>query len=179
MHQRIKKFLPSLLGVSLLLNTHLPTFAQSLEEQSVLAALALNIVRFSTWPPKSQMKQSINFCVIGDNRVQQSFIGINNKTVGNLTLQVINLSRLRNFEECHVLYVSNLKQNILLQVFAEIKKRPLLTIGEDYDFAEQGGMIGLENVNGKIILHVNMAAVREANLNISSRLLKLAKIIGN
>jgi hypothetical protein len=67
----------------------------------------------------------------------------------------------------------------LLQVFAEIKKRPLLTIGEDYDFAEQGGMIGLENVNGKIILHVNMAAVREANLNISSRLLKLAKIIGN
>ena len=72
--------------------------------------------------------------------------------------------------------LANLKQNILLQVFAEIKKRPLLTIGEDYDFAVQGGMIGLENMNGKIILHVNLAAVREANLTISARLLKLARL---
>jgi hypothetical protein len=99
--------------------------------------------------------------------------------VGNKTLQVINLSRLRNLEECHVLYISELKQNVLLQVFAEIKKRPLLTIGEGYDFAAQGGMVGMEKVNGKINLHVNLPVAREANLNISARLLKLAKIIGN
>ena len=78
-----------------------------------------------------------------------------------------------------MLYVSELKQNILLQVFAEIKKRPLLTVGESYDFAAQGGMVGLENVDGKITLHVNLAAAHESNLNISARLLKLAKIIGN
>jgi hypothetical protein len=179
MKQRVKKFLAPLLSLGLLLNTHPPMLAQSLEEEMVLAALALNIVRFTTWPTEAQMKESIDFCVIGDNVVQQSFASIDHKAIGNKTLQVINLSRLRNFEECHVLYISELKQNALLQVFAEIKKRPLLTIGEGNDFAAQGGMVGMEKVNGKINLHVNLPVAREANLNISARLLKLANIIGN
>ncbi len=181
MNKQGRKFLPLLLGLSLLLNTHPPTLAQSqsLEEQTVLAALTLNIVRFTTWPDGSSIKDTIDLCVVGDNVVQQSFAGIDNKTVNNKTLRVINLTRLRNFEQCHVLYVSDLKQNILLQVFVEIKKLPLLTIGEGYDFAVQGGMVGLENVNGKITLHVNLSVARESNLNISARLLNLAKIIGN
>jgi hypothetical protein len=179
MNKWVRKCLPLLLGPSLLLNTQSLTLAQSLEEEMVLAALALNIVRFTTWPTSVQMKDTIDFCVVGDNTVQQSFATIGQKAVGNKKLQIINLSRLRNFEACNVLYVSDLKQNVLLQVFAEIKKRPLLTIGEGYDFAVQGGMVGLENVNDKINLHVNLPVVRESNLNISARLIKLAKIIGN
>lgn len=170
-----------LLGLSLLFNAQPSSQALSLEEQTVLAALALNIVRFTTWPDEAQqrMKETIDFCVVGDNVVQQSFASIDHKAVGNKTLNMINLSRLSNFEQCHVLFVSELKQNILLQVFIEIKNRPLLTIGTGNEFAELGGMVGLENVDNKITLHVNIAAVHEAKLNISSRLLSLAKIIDN
>jgi uncharacterized membrane protein len=178
MRKWAKKFLAPLLGLGLLLNTHPPTLAQSLEEQTVLAALALNIVRFTSWPAEAHLQNTIDLCVIGDNVVQQSFASIDHKAAGNKTLEVINLSRLRNYEDCHVLYISELKQAILLQVFVEIKKRPLLTIGEGDDFAVQGGMVGLENVNGKITLHVNLPVVRESNLNISAKLLKLAKVIG-
>lgn len=180
MGKRGKKFLPLLLGLGLLLETHSPTPAQTLEEQTVLAALALNIVRFTTWPDEARahMNDEIDFCVVGDNVVQLSFAGIDHKAVGKKTLQVINLSRLRNFEQCHVLYISQLKQNVLLQVFVEMRNRPVLTIGEGYDFAVQGGMVGLENVNGKIALHINLPVARAVNLNISSRLLKLANIIG-
>jgi len=174
-----KKVLPLLLGLGLLLGTHLTTLAQSLEEQTVLAALALNIVRFTTWPAEAQMKDVITFCVVGDNAVQQSFIGIDHKAVGDKTLQVVNLSRLRDLEQCHVLYVSELNQAILLQVFAKITKRPLLTIGEGYDFVVQGGMVSLVNMNGKITLHVNLPVARESNLTISARLLKLSNIIGD
>lgn len=179
MGKRAKKYL-LILGFSLLLSARAPGIAQSLEEQTVLAALALNIVRFTSWPKNTQpqIKNTIAFCVIGDNVIQQAFANIDNKTVGDKTLRVINLSRLRNFEACDALYISALKQNILLQVFAEIRKHPLLTIGEGYDFAAQGGMVGLENVNGKITLHVNLPVVRESSLVISARLLKLAKIIG-
>lgn len=177
----LNKILRLLLGLSLLLNALPPAQALTLEEQNVLAALALNIVRFTTWPNEAQqsMKETIDFCVVGDNVVQQSFTSIDHKPVGNKTLKVINLSRLSNFEQCHVLYVSELKQNILLQVFFEIKKFPLLTIGEGYDFAQLGGMVGLENVNNKMTLHVNLPVVLEANLTISARLLSLAKIIDN
>jgi len=178
---RVKKYLKWLIGLFLLLNSQFLIFAQSLEEQTVLAALALNIVRFTNWSSEDQasLKEKIDFCVVGDNVVQQSFASIDQKTVGDKTLHVINLTRLRNFDECHVLYISELNQNVLMQVFLEIKKKPLLTIGEGADFALQGGMVGLENNDGKITVHVNLPVVREANLNISSRLLKLSKIIGN
>ncbi|MCK9606843.1 MAG: YfiR family protein [Methylomonas sp.] len=180
MHTWINKLPRLLLGLSLLFNTQPPAQALTLEEQAVLAALALNIVRFTTWPEAlREMKDSLDFCVVGDNVVQQSFAGIDRKAVGNKTLNMINLSRLSNFDQCDVLFISELKQNILLQVFVEIKKMPLLTIGVGDDFAKQGGMVGLENVNNKMTLHVNVTAVREANLTISSRLLSLAKIINN
>jgi len=153
--------------------------AQPMEEQTVLAALALNIARFTTWPAEThaRMKDGLNFCVVGDNVTQESFAGIDRKAVGEYTLKLINLARLNNLEQCHVLYISQLKQNILLQLFVEIKKQALLTIGEGSDFALQGGMVGMENLNNKIHLHINLPAVREANLNISARLLQLATII--
>jgi YfiR/HmsC-like len=176
----VKNLLLSLIGLSLML-TYTPVVAsQSMDEQTVLAALALNIVRFTTWPSEIQTQMpTINFCVVGDNVTQQSFSSIDNKPVGDKTLRIIFLSRLRNYDECHVLYISELKENFLLQVFAETKQRPLLTIGESYEFAVQGGMIGLENVDGKINMNVNLAVVHGSKLNISSRLLKLAKIIGD
>jgi YfiR/HmsC-like len=174
----LKKY--SLLLLSLLLNSSQPVFAQTLEEQTVLAALALNVVRFTSWPAETQaqMKKTVDFCVVGDNLVQQSFTTIDNKAIGDKTIHIINLSRLRNYEQCHVLYISELQNNIVLQIFAETKNRPLLTIGESYNFAAQGGMVGMENVDEKINLHVNLQAVNDSKLNISARLLKLAKIIG-
>lgn len=110
------------MGLGLLINTQPATLAQSLEEQTVLAALAMNIVRFMTWPTQTpaNTKKTIDFCIVGDNVVQDSFISIDNKAVGNKTLHIINLSRLRNFEQCDALYISELKKNVLLQVFAEI-----------------------------------------------------------
>lgn len=163
----------------MLFASQLSALAQTLEEQTVLAALALNIVRFTTWPSEGAAKSTIDFCVVGDNVVQQSFASIDHKAVGNKTLTIVYLTRMRNFEECQVLYVSELKQSVLQQVFVEIKNRPLLTIGEGYGFVELGGMVGLENTDGKMTIHVNLPIVRESKLNISARLLKLAKIIGN
>lgn len=158
-----------------------PVYAQTLEEHTVLAALTFNIVRFTSWPESSQAhaNDSLRLCLVGNNVVQQSFLSIDGKTFGKKTLQVINLSRLRNLEQCQVLYISELKQNLLQQIFIELKNEPILTIGESHEFAELGGMVGLENINGKIDLLVNLGAVRQSSLNISSRLLKLAHIIND
>ena len=123
----LKKAVSILLGLGLLLSHTLSIYAaSSIEEQTVLASLALNIVRFTTRPPETQaqMKNSIAFCVVGYNVVQESFTTIDNKAVGDKTLHVINLSRVRNFEQCHVLYINELKQNALLQVSLETKNHP-------------------------------------------------------
>ena len=157
-----------------------PVSAESLEEHNVLAALTLNIVRFTSWPAGAfkEASDNITLCLIGDNIVQQAFENIKHKGVGNKRLNVVFLSRLRNFESCQVLYISELKRNILLQVIDEVKNLPVLTIGESNEFAHEGGMVGMENVRGKIQLTVNLSVVKVAGLTISSRLLKLATVIG-
>ncbi|MGR9045873.1 MAG: YfiR family protein [Gammaproteobacteria bacterium] len=156
-----------------------PAYAQSLEEHAVLAALTFNIVRLTSWPESSPAYANgeLQLCLVGDNVVQQSFLSIDRKNFGKKTLNVINMSRLRNLKQCQVLYISELKQNLLQQVFIELNNEPILTIGESHQFAATGGMVGLENVNGKINILVNLAAVRQSGLNISSRLLKLAHIV--
>ncbi len=93
-------------------------------------------------------------------------------------IKVIYADRLRNLTQCHVLFISELAKNLLLQVFIDIKSHPVLTMGEDQEFMGSGGMVSMINKEGKIQLSVNLAAVKAARLSISSNLLRLAKIVG-
>ena len=155
--------------------------SQSVEKQAVLAVLTLNIARFTSWPEASlnDTKTSLDLCVFGDNIIQQSFETINNKKAKNKTIHIINLSRLRNLHQCQLLYINNLHRSRLIPLLQELKNQPILTIGESIEFVKAGGMIGLENTKGKIQLIINLPSLKQANLVISSRLLKLARIVND
>ncbi len=148
--------------------------ARSVEKQAVLAALSLNLARFTTWPERKT--PALNLCVIGDNVVQESFATMDNKTINGKALRVINRSRLRYLSQCQLLYVSTLKRNVLRQVLVELKYQPILTVGENKEFLKAGGMVGLENLDGKMQININLPAVEESDLVMSSRILKLANI---
>lgn len=153
--------------------------AGNLEENKVLAALSLNIIRFSTWPNAAAYPAvpNMNLCVIGDNVVQSSFAVMDKKAIGKQTLAVINLTRLRNFAQCQVIFIDELPRNVLLQILGDVTNKPVLTIGQDLEFLNDGGLVGLIKIDEKISLHINLAAVKKSGLTISSRLLKLAKIV--
>jgi hypothetical protein len=53
---------------------------------------------------------------------------------------------------------------------------PILTVGEDDDFLQKGGIINLDLKDSKIHLEVNLKAARQVNLEISSRLLSVAEV---
>ena len=58
-----------------------------------------------------------------------------------------------------------------------LKGAPVLTIGETPGFARNGGIINLILEDNKVRFEVNVQAAKDADLNISSRLLALARII--
>ncbi len=146
----------------------------------MLAALTLNFARFTQWPEDAATDSSaLNVCLVGDNVLLQSFDSIDGKNVGNRSIKIVNSERLRNLNQCQILFIGELPNNVLLQVFLDTKNHPVLTMGEDEDFVESGGMVAMVNVDGKIQLHVNLAAVKASRLNISSNLLRLAKIVGD
>ncbi|MCK5189747.1 MAG: YfiR family protein [Methylococcales bacterium] len=155
------------------------SWARSVEKQAILAVLTLNIARFTSWPDNifNNTDQVLNLCVYGNNIVQQSFESINNKIIQNRTLHIINLSRLRNIDRCQLLYLSELNRNKLIPLLVDLKSFPILTVGENKTFLQSGGMVALENINGKIQISVNLTMVRQSELSLSSRLLKLVNIV--
>jgi len=155
------------------------TWSRSVERQAVLAVLTLNIARFTRWPEPVfiNSEADINLCIFGDNIVQQSFKNIDKKVINNRSIHIINLTRLRNLTQCQLLYLSELEQSKLISLLMELQDQPILTIGENMKFLQAGGMVGLHQSGGKMQLNINLPIVKQSNLAISSRLLKLAKIV--
>lgn len=153
---------------------------QRFDQYSVLSALTLNFARFTQWPDQEDpmQRQKFRVCLVGDNVVQQAFEAVNDKSISDKAIEVVNTNRLRNLHECHILFISELPKNILMQVFLNVKSRPILTIGQTEEFVESGGMVGMINVDGKIKLYINLPVVRASGLTISSNLLRLSRIFG-
>ncbi|NOQ16203.1 MAG: DUF4154 domain-containing protein [Methyloprofundus sp.] len=174
-----RKILATLCCLLLFFGSINQLWARSVEKQTVLAVLTLNVARFTTWPEQIFQKTGavLNLCVIGNNIVQQSFVSINNKVINNKTIHIINLSRLRNLRQCQLLYVSDLERKRLIPLLAELRGQAILTIGESIEFLQAGGMVGLEKVNDKMQLNINLPIVKQSGLVISSRLLRLANIV--
>ena len=155
--------------------------AQALDEYSVKAALVLNFARFTEWPSEvfAAPTDTVDVCVIGDEVVEAAFTSIDDESVGERRVRLMRLDTLRNLDNCQVLFVGGTDRSELPRIFTATEGRPVLTIGEMAGFAEAGGLVSFDTVRGKIRFSVNLEATRRAGLRLSSRLLKLAVIVGN
>jgi len=80
-------------------------------------------------------------------------------------------------KECQILYVSSSAMPHLSEAIQAVRGMPVLTIGEMPGFAKSGGMINFVLEDNRVRFEVNVKAAKDADLNISSRLLALARIV--
>ena len=99
------------------------------------------------------------------------------KKVNGRGFVVRRLKSINDVKECHILFVSSSEMAHPGEAIHLAKGTPILTIGEIPGFARHGGIINLTLEDNKVRFEVNVDAAKEADLNISSRLLALAKII--
>ncbi|CAG7856449.1 hypothetical protein MCAMS1_00935 [biofilm metagenome] len=177
----LKSSLALLLGLGFLLNST-SVCAETPANSTVIAAIVLNLARFTEWPETAFTKAEGNMrlCVLGDNITQSAFGQIDNKQIGTRSLAIINMPRLKNPEECQLLYTSDLDRATVIQLLAELRSRPIFTISSDEShFLEDGGMVLLKLIDGKMNIEINLNAVTKSGLKISSRVLQLAKIVNH
>jgi hypothetical protein len=82
-----------------------------------------------------------------------------------------------NPRECQILYVTASAMSHLSEAIQAVRGLPILTIGEMPGFAKSGGIINLVLEDNRVRFEVNVKAAKDADLNISSRLLALARIV--
>jgi len=76
-----------------------------------------------------------------------------------------------------MLFIASAESSRAEEIVQLLKGTSVLTIAETPGFSKQGGVINFVLEDSKVRFEVNVDAAKQAGLNISSRLLSLAKIV--
>ncbi len=131
------------------------------------------------WPSHvpSDTSSSLTICILGNDPFDEALNTIENKIVKEMKIIIKRFSRIEDVKDCQILFVSTSEKKKLSEILTKIKDRPILTVAETKHFCQSGGVINFKIVKGKVRFEINVNAAERSGLKISSKLLKLAKII--
>ncbi|HUO07554.1 MAG TPA: YfiR family protein [Phycisphaerae bacterium] len=152
--------------------------APSLEER-VRAAFVFNFIQFTEWPEGtfSKAEDPIVIGVLGDAQILEALRAVAaNKTANGRAVVVKELHSPEEAAGCQVAIVSG-DGDAEEKTLEKVKYRSVMTVGDGESFTEEGGVFRFYVEDNKERFEVNTLAAERAHLQISSKLLKLAKIV--
>jgi len=146
-------------------------------EYMIKAAFLLNFARFVDWPEGSFKDglSPINLLILGADPFGDTLDSIKEKTVKGRQLRIKRGQNVEDAVPCHILFISSSEKEKVSQIVKLLG--PVLTVSEIPRFCQQGGMVNFIKVENKIQFEINPEMAKQKRLSISSRLLKLAKIV--
>ncbi|MEW6067505.1 MAG: YfiR family protein [Nitrospirota bacterium] len=149
------------------------------KEYQVKAAFIYNFVKFIEWPDELfKDSTTVTFCIIGDDPFVSEIDTIQGQSVKGKVLEVTRINSIDKAKNCHLLFISSSERKNITYILKEIKNLSVLTIGDTEGFAQQGVIINFFIEENKIRFEINTDAANCAKIQISSKLLKLARIVG-
>ncbi|OPY14564.1 MAG: hypothetical protein A4E66_00367 [Syntrophus sp. PtaB.Bin001] len=148
-------------------------------EYQVKSAFVYNFFKFVSWPQEALPNQEaeLTLCVMGSDPLGNTLESLNGKEVKGRKLKVKKIRKKEEADSCQALYICRSEQARAEKILKGIKG-PVLTIGDMKQFASSGGVINLVIVNKRVSFEINTDAAAQAGIQISSQLLKLARIVG-
>lgn len=185
--QRLMRKVPFIVAcvVCLSLIAAAPSHAQNTDssdssEYLIKAGFTYNFAKLMEWP-SGAFTQSDSPIVIGvlgtdpfNGTLDQVLKG---KQANGRAFEVKHLKWGADLRGCNILFVSDSETAHLDELFHSIKGLPILTIGETPGFAQRGGIINFVVEDNRVRFEIDVDAAKQANINISSRLLSLATIV--
>jgi len=149
------------------------------DEYAIKAAYLYNFAKFVEWPTAAFASDTapLMICIAGENPFGDALTTLSNKLVENHTVVVRHLPAATGLDKCHIVFIGRAEQSHFKSILAKLAPFPVLTVSDIDDFAQDGGMIGLVEAEQRIRFNINLAVTRQANLKLSSQLLKLATIV--
>lgn len=148
-------------------------------EYQVKAAFLYNFTRFIDWPTTAFRSPTSPFVIgiIGDDPFGGYITEIvKGEKVGNHPIIIQRYHNTRDIINCHMLFVNPPATARVKDIVTLIGRRSILTVSDMENFTAYGGMVNFYKENNKIRFEVNVASSRSAHLEISSKLLTVARI---
>lgn len=162
---------------------------KQLQKNRVKAAVVLNIARFVEWPAEQkQLRPShLLMCYFREDVLGEAYEVIRDRRVNGRELQLELIDRVEDLPRCDLLLLSDqvLQENLSQPLVS--RDVPLLVIKDLTNLKTSDRVVGrpylgvhvaLVRRGSKIGFEINLSAAHDAGLKISSRLLRLAHIVG-
>lgn len=160
----------------MLLLTPVLTSAQDVTESALKAAFIYNFAKFTEWPGVAPAAEPFVMCVLGDAAVGDALQqAVRTRLLAGHTMTVSQVAPAGPVRACHVLYVSGVPSTRAAELVAELRDLPVLTISDIEGFTAVGGIAQFFFEGGRLRFNIQHESAKRARLQISSRLLALAK----
>lgn len=149
-------------------------------EPEIKAAATTNLISFVDWPATAFPSPDAPFIigVLGQGPIAALLEDFLHGDVWRGRKIVLErYHRLEDARRCHVLFLGRSEHSRWPAVRAALDGRPILTISDAPNFARAGGIVQLVIEQNKLRLTINRGVARAAQLEISSKVLRLAEVL--
>jgi hypothetical protein len=148
-------------------------------EFEVKVAFIHNFAKFIEWPANAfdRADSPLRIGILGKGPINAPLMGMRGKEVHGRSLEVTRVRKIKDLRQYHIVLVNPSEKRRARSILRALKGSGVLTIGDYEGFAEQGGVLNFYLKEGKVRFAINDCAARRENLKISSKLLRLARIV--
>lgn len=145
-------------------------------EPDLKAAILANMLLFVDWPAKLQASERLLLCHFGDSPVASALAQLDGKLIKGKPLQVLRTDA-EHAERCHALYFSPADEGALNRAAPGLRASGVLLAGDTPGYLQHGVMLNLELVAGRVVFDIDLRSTRQAGLAVSSKVLRLARLV--
>jgi hypothetical protein len=149
-------------------------------EYQVKAAFLLSFVTFTEWPATAFESPSspVRICVTGDDPFEGSLTRtVEGEIVAGHPLVISHVDRGEDVSRCHVLFVPRTADSRGAALNRGASDTPILIVGESDALWHGGAIISFAIDEGRVRFDVNRTAAERSGLRLSSKLLKIARLV--
>jgi len=148
-------------------------------EYEIKAAYLYNFINYIEWPENAFPAPggTIVVGIVGQSPFGSALAVLNGKQVKGRTVTLKQISDIKDLDQCQIVFINSSEKAHVPELLGKLKESRVLTVSEIDGFAQDGGIINFISEHNKVRFEINPDAARRLGLNISSELLKLAKVV--
>lgn len=148
-------------------------------EYALKSVFLYNFCHFIDWPESafSSPNEPLIIGIVGEDPFGPLLKeAVGGETYHNRPIVIEHYRGPREIKHCHLLFVGRTEASRFDAIVAAVASKSVVTVGETEDFLDHGGMIALPADRNRVRLRIKPETMRAANLNVSSKLLRVADI---
>jgi hypothetical protein len=170
---------PTVFLVVLLLALNiLPAKAQVSREYQIKAVFLYNFAQFTQWPDSafSGEKSPLIIGIVGADPFGPALTEtVHDESIQGHPVVIEHYAHAADIKTCHILFISQPEIRHCDEILKAVKGKPVLTVADADGAASAAVIIRFAVENNKVHFRVNSGAARAANIDLSSKLLRVAE----